>query len=270
MAGRRLAGHFQGHDSGGQTRFRERDSAGERDSARDRDFARERDVAAVSLLDEPTRLRLYQAVVDHGLISRDAAARAVDISRDLAAFHLDRMVEGGLLKVSYRRLSGRTGPGAGRPAKLYTRADAEISVSLPARRYDLLAETLAQGLDALATSVGEKEVTAAVGEPARQHGRTAGTAIKAAAGPRATRKRRAERLVELLETSGFEPAVAANGKTITLGNCPYRGVAESHRDLTCGMNLAWAEGVLEAAGQTGYEPRLDIEPGRCCVVLTRE
>jgi predicted ArsR family transcriptional regulator len=258
MVGRRLSGHLQARDNGGQVRSPERDAA------------RERDVAAISLLDEPTRLRLYQAVVDDGSISRDTAARAVDISRDLAAFHLDRMVEGGLLKVSYRRLSGRTGPGAGRPAKVYTRADTEINVSLPARRYDLLAETLAEGLDALADRVGEEEVSAAISEPAREHGRSAGKVVKSAAGPRATPKRRAQTLVELLESSGFEPAVTANGETITLGNCPYRAVAEAHRDLTCGMNLAWAQGVLETCGQTGYRPRLDIEPGRCCVVLTRE
>jgi predicted ArsR family transcriptional regulator len=77
-------------------------------------------------------------------------------------------------------------------------------------------------------------------------------------------------LVELLEDSGFEPAMAKDGATITLGNCPYRAVAESHRDLTCGMNLAWAEGVLETAGDTGLAPHLDIQPGRCCVVFARE
>jgi predicted ArsR family transcriptional regulator len=251
MAGRRLAGNFQGHDNGGQTR------------------SRERDFAAVSLLDEPTRLRLYQAVVDHGSISRDAAARAVDISRDLAAFHLDRMVEGGLLKVSYRRLSGRTGPGAGRPAKVYTRADTEISVSLPARRYDLLAETLVEGAETLAQQVGGAKVAAALDGQAREHGRTAGQAVKEAAGPRAGAARRADALMHMLDASGFEPSLAADGATITLGNCPYRAVAEAHRDLTCGMNLAWAEGVLETAGQTGYQPELDIQPGRCCVVLTR-
>jgi predicted ArsR family transcriptional regulator len=252
MIGRRLAGQLQGHDHSGER------------------HASARDVAAVSLLDEPSRLRLYQVVVHHGSIGRDAAARAVGISRDLAAFHLDRMVDGGLLKVSYRRLSGRTGPGAGRPAKVYSRSDAEINVSLPERRYDLLAETLAEGLDALAERVGAQEVTDAVNEPARQHGLAAGTTVKSAAGPRATPRKRAARLVELLADSGFEPTVTADRGAITLGNCPYRGVAQGHQDLTCGMNLAWAQGLLDAAGQTGYQPHLDIQPGRCCVVLTRE
>jgi predicted ArsR family transcriptional regulator len=227
-------------------------------------------VAAVALLGEPTRRRLYDAVADLGPLSRDAAAGAVGINRELAAHHLDRLVKGGLLKVTYRRLSGRTGPGAGRPAKVYARSDEEISVSLPARRYDLLAQSLTEGLDALAERIGEDDVLAAVNEPARRRGRAAGVLVRKAAGSRAGAARRADRLVDLLDESGFEPIVAKDDGTITLGNCPYRVVAEDHRNLTCGMNLAWAEGVLEAAGETGLAPQLDIQPGRCCVVFSKQ
>jgi predicted ArsR family transcriptional regulator len=227
-------------------------------------------VAAIALLEEPTRRLLYEAAVKSGGIGRDAAAAAVGVSRDLAAFHLDRLVEGGLLRVSYRRLSGRSGPGAGRPAKIYARSDREISVSLPERRYDLLAETLVEGAEALAHQVGQQKVAAALDGRAREHGRVAGAAVSKASGPRAGAERRAGQLLDMLDASGFEPAIAADGATITLGNCPYRAVAEAHRELTCGMNLAWAEGVLETAGRTGYQPHLDIEPGRCCIVFTKE
>ena len=228
-------------------------------------------MAAVALLNEPTRRALYEAVAaaPEGL-GRDAAAAVVGISRDLAAFHLDRLVEGGLLKAMHRRLSGRTGPGAGRPAKIYSRSGNDISVSLPERRYDLLAETLVEGAEDLARQVGTEKVAAALGGRARIHGRAAGMAVKEAAGPRAGTGRRAGELLHMLDASGFEPALAADGATITLGNCPYRAVAQNHRDLTCGMNLAWAEGVVEAAGSTGYQPQLDIQPGRCCVVFSRE
>jgi predicted ArsR family transcriptional regulator len=223
------------------------------------------------LLAEPTRRALYDAVAAAPAgLGRDAAAAVVDISRDLAAFHLDRLVAAGLLKATHRRLSGRTGPGAGRPAKVYTRSDKDISINLPERRYDLLAETLVEGAEALARQVGSAKVAAALDGRAREHGRVAGETVKEAAGPRAGAQRRAGELLHMLDASGFEPAVAGDGATITLGNCPYRAVAEAHRDLTCGMNLAWAEGVIEAAGRTGYQPRLDIEPGRCCVVFTRE
>jgi predicted ArsR family transcriptional regulator len=145
-----------------------------------------------------------------------------------------------------------------------------ISVNLPERRYDLLAETLVEGAEALAEEVGTAKVAAALDGRAREHGRVAGETVSKAAGSRASAQRRAGELLDMLDTSGFEPAVTSDGATITLGNCPYRAVAEAHRELTCGMNLAWAEGVLETAGRTGYQPHLDIEPGRCCVVFTRD
>ena len=228
-------------------------------------------IEAVALLSEPTRAGLYAAVTaaPSGL-SRDAAAAAMNISRDLAAFHLDRLVDGGLLTVSRRRLSGRTGPGAGRPANIYARSGDEINVTLPGRRYDLLAQTLAEGVEDLAAELGEDTVTAALDERARRHGRAAGATVRRAAGARAGAQRRTAELVKVLADSGFEPRVSDDGAQITLRNCPYRAVAEEHRDLTCGMNLAWAEGALEAAGKIGLKPLLDVEPGRCCVVFAAE
>ncbi|HUP83058.1 MAG TPA: transcriptional regulator [Candidatus Limnocylindria bacterium] len=228
-------------------------------------------VAAVALLGEPTRRALYDAVADApGGLGRDAAAALVEISRDLAAFHLDRLVDVGLLTVTHRRLSGRTGPGAGRPAKVYERPGADFSVSLPARRYDLLAETLAEGVEDLAADLGESRVTAALDERAREHGRAAGVRVRQSAGGRAGTKRRAAELVNVLAAFGFEPRVSEDGTRIILGNCPYQAVAGQHRALTCGMNLAWAEGALERVGETGLAPVLDIEPGRCCIVFTKE
>jgi predicted ArsR family transcriptional regulator len=229
------------------------------------------DVAAVALLGEPTRARLYEAVsAAQAGLSRDAAAAATGMSRDLAAFHLDRLAEAGLLTVTHRRLTGRTGPGAGRPAKVYERSGADFSVSLPARRYDLLAATLAEGVEDLVADLGEQKVTAALDERAREHGRAAGANVRRAAGAQADTKRRAAELVNVLAASGFEPRVSDDGAQITLRNCPYQAIAQEHRALTCGMNLAWAEGALESAGETGLAPKLDVEPGRCCIVFTRE
>lgn len=228
-------------------------------------------IDAVALLGEPMRARLYAAVAaaPSGL-SRDDAAAALGISRDLAAFHLDRLAEGGLLTVSHRRLSGRTGPGAGRPAKIYARSGDEIAVTLPERHYDLMAQTLAEGVEDLAAELGEAKVSAALDERARRHGRAAGATARRRAGARAGAQRRVTELVNVLAASGFEPRVSDDGAQITLRNCPYRAIADEHRDLTCGMNLAWAQGALEEAGETGLKPRLAIEPGRCCVVFTTE
>jgi predicted ArsR family transcriptional regulator len=225
-------------------------------------------VEAIALLQDPVRRRLYDFVAAQPQdVGRNEAAQAAGVQRTLAAFHLDKLVEGGLLTAHYRRLTGRTGPGAGRPAKVYSRSAHDIAVSLPTRRYELPAEVFAEGLERLATTVGTEAVVAAVNEPARQHGRQVGNLVRRLAGPRAGRRRKREALVAQLTEDGFAPAVNAQTDTVTLVNCPYRALAESHRALTCGMNLAWAEGVVEAARTTDLQPRLDVELGRCCVVF---
>src|SRR6058998_2069336 len=103
----------------------------------------ERQLEDLSVLADPVRRALYLHVLSRNDdVSRDQAARALRISRALAAFHLDKLVEAGLLEVSFRRLSGRSGPGAGRPSKLYRRSPQQIDMTLPARRYELAARLL--------------------------------------------------------------------------------------------------------------------------------
>src|SRR6476661_2902690 len=105
-------------------------------------------VAGVAVLAEPLRLDLYRYVVAQPEpVSREQAAEGVGVPRHTAKFHLDRLVEEGLLDTEFQRLSGRRGPGAGRPAKLYRRSGRELSVTLPARRYDLAGQLLAQAID---------------------------------------------------------------------------------------------------------------------------
>ncbi|MFS2294468.1 MAG: transcriptional regulator, partial [Actinomadura sp.] len=94
------------------------------------------DIDAIALLKDPVRLRLYEFVVAQGReVGRNEAAEAAGVTRTLAAFHLDKLVDGGLLEAGSRRLTGRSGPGAGRPAKVYRRAAGERGVSVPARDY---------------------------------------------------------------------------------------------------------------------------------------
>src|ERR1051325_858169 len=107
----------------------------------------ERQIRAIALLDEPRRRRLYRYVrTRRREVGRDEAARALHMSRALAAFHLDKLAEHGLLETSYRRLRHRRGPGAGRPAKLYRRSTRTLAPALPARRYDLAPQSLAPAL----------------------------------------------------------------------------------------------------------------------------
>lgn len=228
-------------------------------------------IGAIALLDEPNRRRLYELVATgHREFGRDEAAQALGISRELASFHLDRLAEGGLLATAYRRPPGRGGPGAGRPAKLYRRAEREIRVSLPDRRYDAAADVFAEGLERLAAGDGSETVREAVGGVARERGRDLGVRARRAAGRRPTRAHLRDVLRDLLSRSGYEPEVDPGTRSVSLCNCPYRTVAETHRDLTCGTNLAWAEGLVDGLGGAGLDPALAPAPGRCCVVFSSE
>jgi predicted ArsR family transcriptional regulator len=228
------------------------------------------DLAAIAALEEPNRRRLYELVASaHDDVGRDRAADALGISRELAAFHLDRLVEAGLLEAGYRRLSGRSGPGAGRPAKVYRRAGRELAVSIPPRRYAAIADHFAEGLSGLARDVGPDAVERALAGPARERGRAAGIEARAAAGRRPTHQRLVSALRGLLARAGYEPAPTAAGG-LALCNCPYRALAEAHRDLTCSTNLAWAEGLVEGLADGRLEATFTPTAGRCCVTFASE
>ena len=223
------------------------------------------DIDAIALLDEPVRRKLYDWVVRQGRpVGRDEAATETGVSRALTAFHLDRLANAGLLATEFRRLSGRTGPGAGRPSKLYMRSDRDISVSLPERRYDIAAELMADALDGV--TGGGPGVS--LREAAHRMGEEVGSAAKLAAGPRATESRRREALVETLEKRGYEPLEQEG--TLRLGNCPFHALVDDHRDLVCGMNLALAEGILDGLGEERISAHLDRQPGLCCVAFELE
>src|SRR5215218_6166284 len=106
-------------------------------------------LSSLAGLGDPIRRALYRYVAERGVpVSRDDAARAAGISRPLAAYHLDKLVHDSLLEARYQRRGGRRGPGAGRPAKHYVRADRPIELSLPTRDYAALAELLAGAIEA--------------------------------------------------------------------------------------------------------------------------
>ena len=213
---------------------------------------RDAQVAAVAALAEPTRRRLYEHVVrSPHPVSRDDVAGAMGVPRPTTAFHLDRLVADGLLDVHYERRSGRTGPGAGRPAKLYRRAECSVSVSLPERRYDLAGELLAAAL-VEADASGERPA-AVLDRRAFRRGQD--LAADAGAGRDA--------VLEVLEAQGFEPRSQDDG--IALANCPFHALAQEHTELVCGMNLRLLEGVLDGVPESGLCASLRPEAGMCCV-----
>ena len=222
----------------------------------------ERQIEGLAALSEPARRDLYFYVARRRQdVSREEAAKATGVSRSLAGFHLDRLVEEGLLETSFRRLSGRAGPGAGRPAKLYRRSSRQIEVSLPERTYELAANILATAIDA-----GEApNVRKALDRTARSIGERIGGEARARAGPRPGRKRLVAGVVEALAARGYEPEASAG--EIRLRNCPFHALVAEHRDLVCGMNLALIEGVVKGLELPSAKPVLAPEPGMCCVRL---
>lgn len=217
-------------------------------------------VSGIGALAEPARRALYEFVAASAApVSREQAADGVGVPLHTAKFHLDRLVAEGLLEVEFRRLTGRTGPGAGRPAKLYRRSPRQVSVSLPERRYDLAGEILATAVDR--AMAGQAPVDAAVREAAEQAGRRAGAA--AVSGPAETGE--PERTTRVLAAHGYEPR--ARGEDIVLANCPFDALVHEHTRLVCGLNECFVSGMLDGLGCTGLHAALDPEPGLCCVKI---
>jgi predicted ArsR family transcriptional regulator len=224
-----------------------------------------REIAGVAVLEEPVRRRLYLYVAGRGApVGREEAARAARISRALAGFHLDRLAAEGLLEVSFRRLSARRGPGAGRPAKLYRPSGRQLAVSVPPRRYELAARMFAGALERAGAPLA-----AALRADARRLGRRLGAGVRERAGARAGAPRLLERLEASLAAEGYEPAREAGG-TIRLRNCPFHALATEHRALVCGMNLALIGGLLSGVRLPGVKAVLDPQPGLCCVALKKK
>lgn len=219
------------------------------------------DVAAVSLLAEPIRRALYDFVRRQShAVSRDEAAEAVGIQRSLAAFHLDRLAEAGLLTVEFRRLSGRTGPGAGRPAKLYRRSNREVKVRLPARDYELLARLLTEAMSS------ENEVGAGrLAEVAAERGRSIAEEAKSRARGTRGQARLWEQVFAVLEDRGFEPR--REGRRILLRNCPFASIAGDYPEIVCQANEAMIQGLADAVGSEAVDVRFEPGGPGCCVSL---
>lgn len=212
----------------------------------------ETQAAGIGALAEPIRRALYEYVVAQGEpVGREQAAAAVGLPGHKAIFHLDRLVEEGLLEVEFRRLSGKSGPGAGRPSKLYRRSEREWSVSLPARRYDLVGRILAAGVDrARSTQV---ELDDALDDAAAAEGVSVGDDARPLP------------LSDVLTHLGYEPR--AEDDVLVLANCPFDALAQEHTDLVCGLNRSFVQGVADGLGRKDVEACLEPQQGHCCVKI---
>jgi predicted ArsR family transcriptional regulator len=209
--------------------------------------------AGIGVLADDTRRALYEYVVAQPEpVGREQAAAAVDLPLHRASFHLDRLVTEGLLEVEFRRLTGRTGPGAGRPSKLYRRSGQEFAVSLPERRYELVGEILAT---AFARATGGAELDRALDESAREEGVDIGTAAAGLGDSLSA-------LAEVLAGQGYEARLEDG--TVVLANCPFDALARTHTDLVCGLNRSFVQGVADGLG-CDATACLQPDPERCCV-----
>jgi predicted ArsR family transcriptional regulator len=218
-------------------------------------------------LGDPIRRALYRYVADRGVpVSRDDAAHAAGISRPLAAYHLDKLVDDGLLEPRYHRRGRRRGPGAGRPAKHYVRADRPLELSLPARDYAALAELLAGAFEADRSGAAK----AALNRAAAALGAELGTEAAGRTAPDGDPDQVLAAVRQVLAARGYEPYQDPDG-TIRLRNCPFDRIAARHRELVCGANHAMLQALTHQVDGDPPTVRavLDPQPGRCCVTLTR-
>lgn len=212
--------------------------------------SRTEQIAAVAAIGDPQRRALFEFVSrSENPVSREDAARALGVPRSTAAFHLDRLVDEGVLDTEFRRLSGKTGPGSGRPSKLYRRAGGEISVSIPARRYELAGNMLAAAVEE-SDRTGEpvREVLATIAEKTgRELGASAGA------------------LDIALESCGYEPRDDGEGGLV-LTNCPFHKLATNHTDVICHANVSLLSGVADGASEDARTVEF-VPPtgGHCCV-----
>lgn len=225
------------------------------------------DLAAIAALGDPSRRALYDFIVAAGRwVSREEAAEAVGLERGTATHHLERLADDGLLDVEYRRLSGRRGPGAGRPAKLYRRAQRQFDVTLPPRDYERAGRLLAAAADQARTE--HVDIGTALDDVCRAEGTAIAARIRAAMQRSSARSRtaRVQAVSETLDEFGYETARRDDG-TIVLRNCPFHELAQRHTELVCGMNHCLVSSALDAASIAGLHAVLDPEPGLCCVKL---
>ena len=208
----------------------------------------------VSGLAEPVRRALYRFVATAPeAVTKDDAAAATGISRSLAAYHLDRLADAGLLAVSYARRNDRRGPGAGRPAKFYAPARTEVRVQLPPRDDELLARLLAAAIEASDSAETRSRCYTLRGIEGERVSETVDADDDDA-------------LLAVLGERGYAPC--RQGGEIRLRNCPFHHLVADHRDLVCRLNLELLDAATGGAYAT-YRAVLDPRPDLCCVALRR-
>jgi predicted ArsR family transcriptional regulator len=221
-------------------------------------------IRPVAALDDALRHRIYLFVRGAGRpVTREDVAGELGISRKLAAFHLDKLLDRGLLRAHYARPPGRSGPGAGRTSKMYEPSVMEVDVSIPERRYDLVGELLVDAIEGESPAEPARAVATRV---AYEKGNAIGGRVRATRelgrpGP----ERTMTAALGVLEDHGFEPF--REGEAVRVRNCPFHALARRAPDLVCEINRSFVEGIVRGLGNTSVEAVIERRPGECCVEL---
>jgi predicted ArsR family transcriptional regulator len=149
-------------------------------------------------------------------VSADDVAGHFGINRTVARSRLDRLAAAGLLTIAFERRSGRTGPGAGRPTKLYSVPPETVAIEFPERHYDRLVGRLVAALPA----ADREDALRAVGEEFAQD-----LAENAGLGRARDVRTAAERACTALGKLGFQAVVTDASEdqvTIRTPTCPLR------------------------------------------------
>ena len=209
-------------------------------------------MAAVASLGDEKRRQLFELIAaSDTAVGRDDAALALGLPRSTASFHLDRLVQDGLLAVEFHKAAGKSGPGSGRPAKMYRQAMSEIGASVPDRNYNLAAELLVAAIEhstATGAAVGDSLLATAYGK---------GQVLAADAAS----------LADFLAGEGYEPRPDGAGGFV-LVNCPFHRLSDGHPDVVCAMNGSFLQGAAAACGESAERVVSNSEPGQCCARIT--
>lgn len=223
------------------------------------------DLDAVGALSEPTRRAVYEFVAGAGdWVTRDRVAEATGLERGTAVHHLDRLAADGLLETDFRRMSGRRGPGAGRPAKLYRRSSRDFRVSLPPREYEVVGRVLAEVVDRVRRDGAD--INVALHEAASAEGVRVARDARERPSESPKESDGGEPLLGALAERGYEPVVGEDG-TVVLRNCPFHLLVDDHPELVCNMNRCLLSGMLDELGDDHLQAILEPEEGMCCVKL---
>ncbi|WP_248759849.1 metalloregulator ArsR/SmtB family transcription factor [Pseudarthrobacter sp. SSS035] len=211
-----------------------------------------RRMAAVASLGDDKRRQLFELVAaSEAAVGRDEAALALGLPRSTASFHLDRLVQDGLLAVEFHKAAGKSGPGSGRPAKMYRQSASEVGASVPDRNYDLAAELLVAAIEHSTATGG------AVGNSLLAASYSKGQALAAGAAS----------LADFMAGEGYEPRPDGAGGFV-LVNCPFHRLSDGHPEVVCAMNGSFLQGAAAACGEPEERIAPNSEPGQCCARIT--